>query len=1186
MNTNFTDKTKNGINYRYDYNHLTTNSKIEIPSKLVTINDSNYNLIDMKNIDWNNSVLSYLKDIIMFEDYKKERYENDEGYNLLTDEEKLKYPFWRDSSIVNSSTEVLDIINYLVSRAIYLDEQVAILLQRDQLTNVNLIFVDDENIDIDENFLIKDFVFNIYPNQYTEDEEGNKISSRYIEFPIYTSPKVYEDINLMLNELTVVDQIPQNILLDTNQFVNVQMKKSQTGDSTSTETNIYFNYFNIISFNGFTPNVNTVRIQMEYSSKITEHYNMIEPVRYNITINKDQNPYEYIEINNIKYFLIDKNKYKEFNLEHNVLVKYDEISYLIEEDKFNPNITKELFETLKEHKFVYSISKDSNNENMPIISIPKDNDITIKIKPKYLGDKSKDVLDNSDINVKYLISDEINNSGISDNLFVYTNDGNKIKTSINENGELVLNFKIEINVNASDDVKDSDTYIRMFGITLDGTKYICNNNLLSNLYLHIDNINDMIREIKTDSANSKKYINEYIDTIYSFSKENNLTQHFNIFDLNIDHELNSPLNFIMDLYTAENFKTAQNKLDVNYTTNPKLYEETMLGGNELSRYQKPLGNKICVYNSTNSVDQLFNLKVKNYNKTFNYNSIVVNNISSPFSSTLNLNYEEIYDANISHVARINGNELTDFIYTDLEEIFKAIKNNNNYKDKLKYYYGKALFEYFFKEYKTLSKNNKNNVYVKEIGLIPIKSTCIKENEPDIYFINENENKNPKYFNFKVIFNIPNKISGSQPLYRGGLLKLDVKTIKTNNALLAVTYTKQVGDENKPLQFEIDKPIKLNTIYSRNNALVLSRNKKTPNYDIVLDGMERENFEGGYYISLTLKNNNITSNILNFKTIKNTDNGNYGNSELYFSGFGNNVNSVLDSNGNPTGQITDYTFNIERSFQLNKFRMQIYDDLEYYGCYLEELAAYCSLKVNKNLKIDLKDDNGQSKLSCLQTTTNNGVSENYVLSSYKLGSTDDQSEGGTLLMTIKGKEYYNNITSEYIKTIGEKRISYRKFIITDYIKELFKDEEIKLYDKGNSLLIKYKYLNINDIYESSKFTTISSVVKDEMVDKSSKDNGWNDLYSFKQYSEETDEYIIEDSAFENNEFIVGLDDSNNLCIFMPIFENLESEMYKTTDNSRILNCMFKLSLFVNKTSKHQGKLFTFVFDIENVKELTK
>ena len=44
MNTNFTDKTKNGINYRYDYNHLTTNSKIEIPSKLVTINDSNYNL--------------------------------------------------------------------------------------------------------------------------------------------------------------------------------------------------------------------------------------------------------------------------------------------------------------------------------------------------------------------------------------------------------------------------------------------------------------------------------------------------------------------------------------------------------------------------------------------------------------------------------------------------------------------------------------------------------------------------------------------------------------------------------------------------------------------------------------------------------------------------------------------------------------------------------------------------------------------------------------------------------------------------------------------------------------------------------------------------------------------------------------------------------------------------------------
>ena len=130
------------------------------------------------------------------------------------------------------------------------------------------------------------------------------------------------------------------------------------------------------------------------------------------------------------------------------------------------------------------------------------------------------------------------------------------------------------------------------------------------------------------------------------------------------------------------------------------------------------------------------------------------------------------------------------------------------------------------------------------------------------------------------------------------------------------------------------------------------------------------------------------------------------------------------------------------------------------------------------------------------------------------------------------------------------------------------------------------LESGDLNESIKFTSISATVKDEMVDKSSKDNGWNDLYSFKQYSEETDEYIIKDSAFENNEFIVGLDDSNNLCIFMPIFENLESDMTKTSDNSTIINCMFKLSLFVNKTSKHQGKLFTFVFDIENVKKLTK
>ena len=125
-----------GINYSYNV------GGIELPDKIAPINDSNYHLIDSCHIDWNNSALSYIpkiqKDI--FKQYKylyfdedgnvtenengvlETRYHNDSKLNLNIDFSEI--PLWKQDGTLKDSTELLDLVNYILSRIIHADDKI------------------------------------------------------------------------------------------------------------------------------------------------------------------------------------------------------------------------------------------------------------------------------------------------------------------------------------------------------------------------------------------------------------------------------------------------------------------------------------------------------------------------------------------------------------------------------------------------------------------------------------------------------------------------------------------------------------------------------------------------------------------------------------------------------------------------------------------------------------------------------------------------------------------------------------------------------------------------------------------------------------------------------------------------------------------------------------------------------
>ena len=71
--SNIINKTDHGINFEYD-----ALDGLSMPTKLITVNNSDYKLINSKDIDWNNSFLSYIPQIQNISDYIKQHYVNDD----------------------------------------------------------------------------------------------------------------------------------------------------------------------------------------------------------------------------------------------------------------------------------------------------------------------------------------------------------------------------------------------------------------------------------------------------------------------------------------------------------------------------------------------------------------------------------------------------------------------------------------------------------------------------------------------------------------------------------------------------------------------------------------------------------------------------------------------------------------------------------------------------------------------------------------------------------------------------------------------------------------------------------------------------------------------------------------------------------------------------------------------------
>ena len=134
-------------------------SGTHVPQKIVPISGSEYALLNSVNIDWNEAQLSYLKQIDKekLSEYVQEnfsKYNNDSDY---TGEPKIptwinKTDFFEDLNndnneyepYISKSTDVLDIINYLLSRCIYLDKKYDNLQKKIDEQTVILAFNEEE----------------------------------------------------------------------------------------------------------------------------------------------------------------------------------------------------------------------------------------------------------------------------------------------------------------------------------------------------------------------------------------------------------------------------------------------------------------------------------------------------------------------------------------------------------------------------------------------------------------------------------------------------------------------------------------------------------------------------------------------------------------------------------------------------------------------------------------------------------------------------------------------------------------------------------------------------------------------------------------------------------------------------------------------------------------------------------
>lgn len=728
---------KDGINYNYEYDSTTSKNKIEVPTKFVTVNDSSYPLIDMKNIDWDNALLDQILKIKFIEDYIGIKYDDNnkpilDNYRYKDDTDQITdltaKPAWlseNNKGHINSSTELLDLINYILSRVIYIDDAVVDLQDAANLKKIELKFFENDYFQVNPANPSKpsDFTIIICPNNE---------KTRDAEWIVSTFPSVNEDINLALSEIGIYNN--GNLISGVTGIIRTHINKNNGGNEVTEP--LYWEYVVNLDIYGFDKNYNELDVFLRYTSVLTEHYQAIDPVDTKITIKKTPNVINWLYINNEEYSVINHNNSNlliNTNILNTYLTKDENDNFIFVEyngDPQEPNIGS--FEWFVKNEYVFNTNP---SQGYLSLNIPKNKPLNIKVFPKYYGNNSldtKDASDNEEIHsLLSIVNNGVNISGLDSHEYQQTNEGiigKPIEKTIIITNEDETTSKLKVNgfeyeFTPSININNSESTTFSLSIKTTGTKYIQYNNIFNGLPIslsNLSNINYSINEIALDSVNSEFQTYEKIKS--SLTTVENST------------------NFYVELpiYTRKSFNDNNSKT----TKDWEEYNGITITPNSFYMYFTP-------------------------------------GVNEPDKDFFNIYLEDNPSINLFDKIEIDKTR-TFNIWANNEVLKRALLNNN---DSLTDEVVQSVINEYLNIIYTYNKSKK----LLNIQVIT-KKTTINPNYTNIIYNETSES----VFYLPIVYKIPAKLSGTGTLYSESSFIFNIKIVRGNNELIALKYKKDTN----------------------------------------------------------------------------------------------------------------------------------------------------------------------------------------------------------------------------------------------------------------------------------------------------------------------------------------------------------------------------------------------------------
>ena len=786
---------KDGINYNYEYDSTTSKNKIEVPTKFVTVNDSSYPLIDMKNIDWDNALLDQILKIKFIEDYIGIKYDDNnkpilDNYRYKNDIDQTtnltSKPAWlneNNKGHINSSTELLDLINYILSRIIYIDDAVVDLQDAANLKKIELKFFENDYFQVNPANPSKpsDFTITICPNNE---------KTRDAEWIVSTFPSVNENINLALSEIGVYNN--GNLVSGVTGIIKTHINRNNGGNEVTEQ--LYWDYEVNLDIYGFDKKYNELDVFLRYTSVLTEHYQAIDPVDTKITIKKTPNLINWLYINNEEYSVINYNNSNVLintNILNTYLTKDEKNNYIFAEyngDPQDPNLGS--FKWFVKNEYVFNTNP---SQGYLSLKIAKNKPLNIKVFPKYYGNNSldnKDASDNEEVHsLLSIVKNGVNISGLDSQEYQQTNEGiigkPITKTIIITNddettSELTFNG-FEYEFTPSIDINNSEYTVFSLSLKTTGTKYIQYNNIFNGLPIslsNLSNINFSINETTLKSVNSE--FESYEQIISSLDTVDNRNR----------------FNVELPVYTRKSFNDNNSMTTEDWNE----YNGITITPNSFYMYFTPGVNEsdkdfFNIYLEDNPSINLFDKIKIDKNTTFNIwandevlKRILLNNNDSSSENNNNLPIDKV-------VENVIG-EYLDIIYS-----YNKLKQLLNIQVITK----KA----------TVDPNYTNIIY--------------KETDESVFYL-------------PIVYKIPAKLSGTGTLYGESSVIFNIKIVRGNNELIAPKYkpdTIVVIKVNEPCNFSniISHIDKYPWVDDKNDSFIIGI-RSNPEIDMDVSDLQR------------------------------------------------------------------------------------------------------------------------------------------------------------------------------------------------------------------------------------------------------------------------------------------------------------------------------------------------------------